>query len=460
MIAAGATPGLVVTLPLLAAFAAALMPRPRVGAWLAVGGSAAAFASACMLRWQSGAGAPPEVDPLSVHFALLIAFLAATTAWGGRDHVNAVLGTGARARTYHALFLVLVAALLLSALSDRIGLGWFGLNAAMLAAAVAVGLAGTGPAVAAAIRLLLAGGIGMALALFGSVLIYLAARPVLGAGITAMGWHALADAAPVAPAQLLNLGFVLLLAGYGTLAAVAPLHLWLAAAMAEAPSPLAAMLSGALPVAALVPILRARSLLAANPAAMAPGPPLLAFGLISVLLGGFSLWRQREAMPRIACAGTAQRGVAVFAFGIGGVAATFAGVLHLTLLALATAAAVQCAIPTRRNEGAAQMKPALTRGAALVALAGLPPFGLFTSLFLIFAAAARQVPWLALPLGVGLAVSAAALAARLRLRDRCATVNVAALVPAWLHLALMLLFGLAMPGAVVIWFTDVARTLP
>ena len=60
--------------------------------------------------------------------------------------------------------------------------------------------------------------------------------------------------------------------GYGTKVGLAPLHAWLPDAHAEGPTPISAVLSGLLLNVALYAVLRFKMLLAANPAAIAPGP--------------------------------------------------------------------------------------------------------------------------------------------------------------------------------------------
>ena len=106
-----------------------------------------------------------------------------------------------------------------------------------------------------------------------------------------------------------------------------------------------------------------------------------------------------------------------------------------------------------------------------MALAGVPPFGLFTSAFLIVMQTTRQAPLLAVPLGLGLAAGAWALAGRVVSLCAAAPEPEAApaplpiapppvaLLPAWLHLAVVLLLGLAMPGAAVEWLARIAEAL-
>ncbi len=237
------------------------------------------------------------------------------------------------------------------------------------------------------------------------------------------------------------------------------------------------MLSGSILNVALLIILRVRGLLAANAEAIAPGPPIMALGLLWVLLAAFSLWRRRDVKRFFAFSSIEQSGVAAFAFGLGGAGAMFAGLLHMTLHTLAKAAIFQCVGRACQLKGTQKFTDigglvqghrllGLTLGAGIIAVAGLPPFGLFTSEFLIAMETVRRLPLAAIPLGLGLVVGAWALASRLlglcfapSMPDRGPAPDAAALVPAWLHLAAVLVLGLAMPDAVVGWFTAIAAAM-
>ena len=368
-------------------------------------------------------------DALALHMAALTAAVAVLgTVWQPR-------AAGARRL---ALAAGLLAALLLALLADQMLLGWAGLAAAVLLLA---GSLRTDGAADASWRLLLLGGAGLSLLLLGVLLFALAA------GSDAPRWIALAATAGRADAWLTTLGFAFVLLGAVVLAALAPC---------------AGVFGVLLPGVALTIILRARSVVAATPDALAPGPPLLALGLLAVLLAAVTVRRQTDFGRFLAVVAFGQFGVVAFAFGLGDGAAVFAGVLHLTLLTLLLAALLPLAVlpapPHRRT--------ALTLAAGLVALAGLPPFGLFTSLFLIVLDAARQAPLLAVPFTLGVAGIAWAIAARAVALCRhpeppnlSAAPTPMALLPAWLLYALVLLLGLAMPGAVVEWLAGIAEAM-
>jgi hydrogenase-4 component F len=341
-------------------------------------------------------------------------------------------------------------------------LAWAGMAAAVPLLVAASRLGGGG---ADGWRLFLVGGVALALALFGTLLLAGAAPP---------SWTALADAIAAGDGWRATLAFVFLLLGWGTLAGLVPLHGALAGTGADGPAPLTGVLGGLLPGAALVAILRARSLVAANPDAVSPGPALLALGLLSLLLAAVALRRQATGQGFLAAAGLGQVGVVAFAFGLGGGAATFAGMLHLTVLTLTRAALAMGFARAAQLKGggdlggllAGHRALALTLVAGLLALAGLPPFGLFTSLFLVVLETTRQAPWLVAPLVLGLAGCAWALGARAvalcrhpATPDMGAAPPPGALLPAWLHLAVVAVLGLAMPGPVVDWFASIAQAL-
>ena len=408
--------------PLIAAVVLALVPAWRIASWINVAASVATFAAACALvRFAPARGPFILADPLAIHLVLLTSFVGLTTSFVSVRYVQAEVALGRldapRLRVYHALYQAFIGFMLLALLSNNLGVTWMAIEAATIAAAMAVGLPGTRDAVVASWRFLIIAGLGISLALFGTIVLYLAALPALGPGLPAMSWDALLVAARRCRGTLLNLGFVFLLIGYGTKAGLAPMHIWMPDAQAEGPTPISAVLAGSMMNVVLFIILRLRKLLAANADAIAPGPPIIALGLLSLLVAAFSLWRRGDVKRFFAFASIAQNGVVAYAFGLGGSAAIFAGVLHMTFHTLVRSAIFQCAGraaqikagPTFADIGgllATHRALGLTLAAGIIAIAGLPPFGLFSSEILIIAQTMQRSPWLFAPLGLGLVVAA------------------------------------------------------
>jgi hydrogenase-4 component F len=338
-----------------------------------------------------------------------------------------------------------------------------------------VGIYRTAEALEAAWKYFILGSVGIALALFGTIVVYMAARPVLGEGQDAMVWTVLIEKAAGFSPELLNVAFIFLMLGYGTKVGLAPLHAWLPDAHAEGPTPISAVLSGLLLNVALYAVLRFKMLLAANPHAISPGPLMVVLGLVSVVFAAFMLYRRRDIKRFFAYSSIEHMGIITFAFGMGGALANFAGLLHMTMHSL-TKSAIFFAVGhiaqlkgTQRIaeiRGLTETRPVLGWGlvVGVVAIAGLPPMGVFMSEFLILSSTFARAPLLAIVLAFGILVALGAL--MLRLSDvafgeptgKADPVH-ASYVPLYAHLALVLAAGIYLPGPLVAWFTSVAKLL-
>ena len=452
---------------------AALPPRGRLPAFVNIGISAGSLLVAlALLGHEHGVQGWTRIDALNLPFIAVAALIGLTTAIFSAATVEAETFDGLRARAYHAAFQVFMGAQALALVSDNMGVMWVAIEIATLASVLMVGVHGTPAAVEAAWKFFILCGVGIALALFGTILLYLAAQPVVGSGDPGLSWAALRAVAAQCDPGVLSLAFVFLLVGYGTKAGLVPLHSWLPDAEAEGPLPICAVLSGLLLNAALLAILRAQSIIGANPAALAPGPFLIGFGLASLLLAAFALWRRRDARRLFAWSSIEHIGLATIAFGIGGAVASLAGIIHLLGHALVKSAvffAIGAATQIKGSRqiadigGLASSHPALGWGLALgiAGLAGMPPFALFVSELSLVAEGAARFPWLVLPMALGLLVAAAALIRALHALCLGAPTpdqpvrgaftlpggTLWATAPVWLHLALAAALGFAAPPA-------------
>jgi hydrogenase-4 component F len=274
---------------------------------------------------------------------------------------------------------------------------------------------------------------------------------------------------------LLNVAFVFLLLGYGTKVGLAPVHAWLPDAHAEGPTPISAVLSGLLLNVALYAVLRFKMLLAACPGTIAPGRLLVAMGLTSLLFAAFMLYWRRDVKRLFAYSSIEHMGIIAFAFGLGGPLANFAGLLHMTMHSLTKSAIffavghiaqVKGSQKIANIRGLTETHPVLGWGLVLgvVAIAGLPPMGVFTSEFLVVSSTMARAPLLAFPLVLGLLVAFGALLLRLQglafgdPRGSTAPVK-ASYVPMFCHLALVLAGGIFLPAPLVAWFQHIARLL-
>jgi hydrogenase-4 component F len=470
----------VLAIPLIAAAILALLPDYRLAARINVAAAFATLVAAVSLfAFRPAPGNYIVIDDLNIVFVVLSTFVGFTTAIFSASYIAHEVEIGRLTPTYlrfyHAMYQALMFAMNLALVANNIGLMWVAIEIATLTTVLMVGIYRTHEALEAAWKYFILGSVGIALALFGTILVYTAAQPVVGEGINAMVWTTLMEKAAGFDPALLNLAFVFLLLGYGTKVGLTPLHAWLPDAHAEGPTPISAVLSGLLLNVALYAVLRFKMLLAANPEALAPGPLMVILGLLSLNFAAYMLYRRRDIKRMFAYSSIEHMGIIVFAFGMGGPLANFAGLLHMTMHSLTKSAIffsvghiAQVKGTQRISDigGLTETHPWLGWGLVLgvVAIAGMPPLGIFMSEFLIVSSTFAREPLLALPLVAGLLVAVGALFLRLNgiafgePRGPVAPAK-ASYVPMFVHLALVLCAGIFLPGPLVAWFQHVAKLL-
>ena len=470
----------VLVVPAVAAALAAMLPDYRITARLNVlATSLTLICAVALLFAKPQPGSYLLIDDLNGTFIVLTTFVGFTTSIFSASYIGHELDIGrltpSSVRFYHAMYQVLMFAMNLALVANNIGLMWVAIELATLTTVLMVGIYRTHEALEAAWKYFILGSVGIALALFGTILVYMAARPVVGEGLDAMVWSVLVRRAGAFDPALLDVAFVFLLLGYGTKVGLAPLHAWLPDAHAEGPTPISAVLSGLLLNVALYALLRFKMLLSANAAALTPGPLMVTLGLLSLVFASFMLYRRRDIKRMFAYSSIEHMGIITFAFGIGGPIANFAGLLHMTMHSL-TKSAIFFAVGhvaqvkgTQRIAdigGLTETHPVLGWGLILgvVAIAGLPPLGIFMSEFLVVSSAFAREPLLAIVLVFGILVGVAGLFLRLNSiafgepRGPSAKAQ-ASYVPMFSHLALVLVAGVYMPPVLVVWFQNVAGLL-
>jgi hydrogenase-4 component F len=470
----------VLAVPAGSALLLALIPNYRISAWLNVLASLGTLLAAISLFVVGKrVGAYFLIDDLNIVFIALNAFVGFTTSLFSASYIGHELEIGrlspGNLRFYHAIYQVMMFGMNLALIANNIGLMWVAIELATLTTVVMVGIYRTPEAIEAAWKYFILGSVGIALALFGTILVYMAARPVVGEGLDGMVWTVLMTHVHAFDPALLNVAFVFLLLGYGTKVGLAPLHAWLPDAHAEGPTPISAVLSGLLLNVALYAVLRFKLLMAANTHAIAPGPLMVILGLVSLVFAAFMLYRRRDIKRLFAYSSIEHMGIITFAFGMGGPLANFAGLLHMTMHSLTKSAIFHSVghiaqVKGTQNiadiRGLTETHPVLgwTLIAGVIAIVGMPPSGIFMSEFLIVSSTFARAPLLAIPLTLGLLIAFGALMLRLHgiafgepVGSR-APVK-ASYLPMFAHLALVFAAGVFLPAVVVAWFQNVAALL-
>ncbi|TCT19039.1 hydrogenase 4 subunit F [Thiobaca trueperi] len=466
--------------PLLGGLTLALLRPLNLAGWLNLAVSLLTLGAAVWLAWLVAtvgviAGPYFRVDAFNVYLVVLTAFVGVTTSIFSRPYMRHVCASGkisARSmRVYHSMYQAFMLTMLLALTTDNLGVLWVAVEGATLATVLLVSLYRTPEAVEAAWKYFILCGVGIALALFGTVLTYFAAQHVMADPAAGLTWSALYERAHELNPTVMRIAFVFLLVGYGTKVGLVPMHQWLPDAHSEGPTPMSAVLSGLLLNVALYAVVRVKMLVDGSLATTATphlaGALLMGFGLVSFVVAGLFLHRQRDIKRMFSYSSIEHMGLMTFAFGLGGPLATFGALLHMLVHSLtksaifvtvghATHLAGTQAIDQIR--GLIRTQPAIGWSLLLgvVAIAGFPPFGVFTSEFLLLTATMQSQPWFAVVLLTGLAVAFAGLFRHLHpmvygpAPEGQQPVQ-ANLLPVFIHLGLVLWLGLSIPDFLAVW---------
>jgi len=419
------------------------------------------------------------IDSLNVFLVALTALIGFTTSVFSRPYMRIEEEHGKmthnRMRLYFSMYQLFNFCMLLALTTNNMGILWVAMEAATLTTVLLVSVYRTPASLEAAWKYFILCGVGIAQALLGTILLYMAAQKVIAPGVNPLLWSNLNAAKTLLNPVIMALAFVFLLVGYGTKVGLAPLHNWLPDAHAEGPTPISAVLSGLLLNVALYAVIRCKILTDGALHNHFAGHLMIGFGLLSVLVGAFSLLRQRDIKRMFSYSSIEHMGIMTFAFGMGGSIANFAGLLHMTVHALSKSAvfyavghaAQKAGTQIMENiRGLIKVSPTVGWGLMIgtLAILGMPPFGIFASEFLILTSAMHQLPWAAPILLLGLAVAFGAIFSRVQPMVFGETnvkplAHPPALLPVFLHLGLALMLGLYIPGYLNHWFVQAAAII-
>ena len=338
-----------------------------------------------------------HADGLSAWLDLLIGLVGATGTLYAVGYVGEQVDRGhlsiRRFQQFFCLFDLYLAAMLGAVNVDNVAIMWIAIEGSTLSAALLIGFERSKEALEAGWKYVILSSVGIALALFGTILVYYSSEQVLGVTSEALRWSELYRVADKLDPTAMKVAFVFVLIGYGTKAGVAPMHTWLPDAHAEAPTPVSAILSANMLTVAVYAILRFKAVADRTVGPLFTGKLMVGLGLLSVGVAGVFLLVQRDYKRLFAYSSIEHIGIALIGFGIGG-AGVFAGAWHLLNHALAKSTAFYAAglVLLRYQHRMLDRVPGLLRqmpltGVAVLvaglALAGMPPFGLFVSEVLI-----------------------------------------------------------------------------
>ncbi len=406
---------LLVTTPILAGVGSLLLKDRRAIEVVQCAQAGSLLASTVLLaewvitRGGASAGSLLQTDALSAWITLIIGMVGASGTLYAVGYLGEELDRGhlslRRFRQFFCLFDLYLAAMLIAANLENVAIMWIAIEGSTLSAALLIGFERSKEALEAGWKYVILSSVGIALALFGTILVYYSSEHVLGVTSDALRWTELYRVAESLDPTAIKVAFVFVLIGYGTKAGVAPMHTWLPDAHAEAPTPVSAMLSANMLTLAVYAILRFKAVTDKTVGPTFTGKLIIGLALLSIGIASIFFLVQRDYKRLFAYSSIEHIGIALLGFGVGG-PGVFAGAWHLLNHAFAKSTAFYGAglIFLRHNHKLLDRVGGLLRelplaGTAIfvagVALAGLPPFGLFASEMLIAVGAYASKPELA-----------------------------------------------------------------
>lgn len=473
-------------MPLFGGLLLGLVASPRLAAILNIMISALTFIFSCFLAsevlGQNSLSAMQGwfyLDVYNVFLVVLTAFVGMTTTIFSKPYMQHELERGrvnsARLRLYHSMYQLFQFGMLLGFTTNNIGVLWISLELATLATVLLVSLYRTPASIAAAWKYFILCGMGIALALFGTVLVFFTSSTTLGHGNDALMWTKLFAHASDLDPMVMSIAFCFLMVGYGTKVGLVPMHAWLPDAHGEGPTPVSAVLSGLLLNLALYALVRCKMLVDGSTNSDMAGHIMMGFGMLSLMVAAISLHQQKDIKRLFSFSSIEHMALMTFAFGIGTPLAAFAALLHMTVHSLVksgiffTVGHASQAMGTQKMSkirGLINHHPGIGWGLLIgtVAIAGFPPFGVFMSEFLLFTATLESYPMLAVPLLIGLLIAMAGLFRFVqpmvygKTTEQAKPIHVN-MVPVYIHFGLALILGLSIPSFLADWYHQAAALI-
>jgi hydrogenase-4 component F len=270
---------------------------------------------------------------------------------------------------------------------------WIAVEITTIVSALLVAIEDTDGAAEAAWKYVLIASAGLGLALLATVFAYFAGSQLLGEHYN-LAISPLIEVSHNLPHTPVRLAFMLAVLGYGTKVGFFPVHTWLPDAHSEAPTPVSALLSGALLATSFYAILRFYQVASGTLGSAFPRETLLAFGVASLLLAALYVFGQRDIKRLLAYSSVEHMGILAIGVSFGAPVALAGVLLHVLAHAAAKGNAFMAAGVFTVKFGTKQIS-ALRGGldvlpwsgplflTAVFALSAMPPSGVFRSEFQI-----------------------------------------------------------------------------
>jgi len=347
------------------------------------------------------------IDALNAFIILIIGIVSFATALYSTGYIQKefednIFGFN-RVRKFYFQINIFIFAMLLASSANNLGILWVAIEGTTLATAFLINFYNRKSTIEAAWKYVIICSAGISLALFGTILFYYSSINFIGDAANALNWTKLLEVAPHLNSGLLRIAFIFIIVGYGTKVGLAPMHTWLPDAHSKAPTPVSALLSGILLSVAMYGVIRFKIIVDANMGPAFTSGLLTIFGLVSLLIAAAFILVQKNYKRLLAYSSIEHMGIIALGFGFGGPIGVFGALFHILNHAIVKPLMFFNAGNILEKFHSAKIADArgvmkimpitglLTIMGAL-AIAGLPPFNIFLSEFMILSSGIKINP--------------------------------------------------------------------
>ncbi len=322
------------------------------------------------------------LDGLGALTAFLISLIVLLASVYSPRYMNLEEG---KHRTYYFLLQLFNFTMLSVCISNNIFLIWVFVEATTLSSVFLVTIRGDPTSLEAGWKYVLLCTVGLSIALFGTVMLYVEALERVGeSGIL---WTELIKNKNILNVKAMETAVIFIIAGYGVKAGLFPFHWWLPDTYSEAPTPVSSVLSGVLINCSFLAIARFYLL---SPSGVASSL-LLLLGIISALFGSIAMIGQANMKRLLAYSSVENMGIACIGLGAGGVGIMFS-IFHVFNHGLLKSAAfLSWGGVEKSNKAEVPPSVAFSLILSFILLGGCPPSGIFLSELGVLTSVVRNV---------------------------------------------------------------------
>src|SRR3989338_3376574 len=320
-------------------------------------------------------------------------------------------------RLYMVSLPLFVLSMLVAIFANNAGIIWVALEATTLSTTMLVSFYRKKSSMEAAWKYIVLCSTGIALGLFGILMLgYAGSLAGLSEG-EVFNIHLLRSVAPSLNQDIVKWAFVFLFVGFGTKVGFVPLHAWLPDAHSKTPAPVSAMLSGVLLNVAFFTLLRFKVITDTTLGSFEwTNQFFLIFGTLSVVLPSIILMSQRNYKRMLAYSSVEHMGLLAFFISLGPLG-ILPFTIHMIGHTLAKSALFYGAgefLQRFESTKFAFVHATMARAPrtsilfllSLLMLIAVPPSGLFLSEFMLVCLGFSQNPWLTALIVLGLSMAA------------------------------------------------------